>query len=340
MYVQATTYRAIEMKVKLNALLIMTLAAITASAQPNPGAPRPNPAMPPGLMRGMGSNEPPAKMPDTETLSYFIGMSVAHSIKKQDLNVNVDTIAAAIKDILGDKPTRFNEAQFATIQRELSGALRAKMMAERQAQQEKLEKEGVENKTKGDAFLAKNANEPGIKTLTNGLQYKVIKEGDGVTPGAHDNVVMKYKGSLIDGTVFDQNEKFPTAVTGRTIKGWSEVMQHMKVGSEWQVFIPPDQAYGLHPNSPKIPPNSVLIFDMTLLSDTPPATPVGAQAAGHPVSITPSATPGGPPSPSSSTPVVSGQIIKVPSAEELKNGAKIEVITNAPQPVGCLSVTL
>src|SRR5580692_4527685 len=101
------------MKVKLNALLITTLVALTAAAQPNnPAPPRPNPAMPPGLMRGMASNEPPAKMPDTETLSYFIGMSVAHSIKKQELNVNVDTIATAIRDVIGDKPTRFNEAQF------------------------------------------------------------------------------------------------------------------------------------------------------------------------------------------------------------------------------------
>jgi FKBP-type peptidyl-prolyl cis-trans isomerase len=322
------------MNVKLNTLLITALVAINASAQPNnnTSSPRPNPQMPPGLARGMApANEPPPKMPDTETLSYFIGMSVGHSIKKQELSVNVETIAAAIMDVISNKPTRFNEGQFAAIQRELSGALRAKAMAERQVQQEKMEKEGAENKAKGDAFLAKNATEPGIKPLINGIQYKVIKEGDGVIPGPHDNVIMKYKGSLIDGTVFDQNEKgFPTAVTGRTIKGWSEVMQRMKVGSEWQVFLPPDQAYGLHPSSPRIPPNSVLIFDMELVSDTPAAPPSGGQAPGHSVSITPGATPGGPPAPSSSTPVVSGQIIKVPSAEELKHGAKIEVITNAP----------
>jgi len=320
-----------EMKVKLNALLIVTLAALNAAAQPNnPSGPRLNPAMPPGLMKGMGSNEPPAKMPDTETLSYYIGMSVGHSIKKQDLSVNIETIAAAIRDVISNQPTRFNDAQFSTISRELSGALRAKAAADRQAQQEKIEKEGAENKAKGDAFLAKNASEPGIKILTNGIQYKVIKEGDGATPGPHDNVTLKYKGTLIDGTMFDQNDKFPTMVTGRTIKGWSEVMQNMKVGSEWQVFIPPDQAYGLRSPTPKIPPNAVLIFDMELLSDTPPAPPSASPTAGHPVSITPSATPGGPPSPSSSTPVVSGQIIKVPSAEELKHGAKIEVITNPP----------
>jgi FKBP-type peptidyl-prolyl cis-trans isomerase FklB len=285
--------------------------------------------MPSGMMRGAPANEPPAKMPDKDTLSYFIGMSVGRSIKKQDLPVDVDTLAAAIRDVLANKPTRFNDSQFAAINKELSGALRAKAMEERKVMQEKLEKEGVENKVKGDAFLAKNMTEPGIKTLTNGIQYKVIKDGNGAIPGAHDNVTMKYKGSLIDGTVFDQNERFATAVTGRTIRGWTEVMQHMKVGSEWEVFIPGDQAYGLHSPTPKIPPNSVLIFDMELLADAPSTSAPGMQVAARPVSVTPGAvpgaSPGGPP-----MPVVSGQIIKVPSAEDLKKGAKIEVITNAP----------
>ena len=138
-------------------------------------------------------------------------------------------------------------------------------------------------------------------------------------PGPHDNVTVSYKGSLIDGTVFDQRDKFPTRVTGQTIPGWSQVLQLMKVGSKWQVFIPAELGYGTRGAPPKIAPNAVLIFDMELLSDAPPT-----------VASTPTSSSGGPPSPPSSTPVVSGQIIKVPSAEELKNGAKIEVITNVP----------
>jgi FKBP-type peptidyl-prolyl cis-trans isomerase FklB len=318
------------MKLRLDVLLMTTLTALSAVAQPNnPAQARPNPQMPSGMMRGAPANEPPPKMPDKDTLSYFIGMSVGHSIKKQDLPVDVDTIAAAMRDVLADKPTRFNDSQYMAIQKELSGALRAKAMEERKVMQEKLEKEGAENKVKGDAFLAKNLTEPGIKTLANGIQYKVIKEGDGAIPGAHDNVTMKYKGSLIDGTVFDHNDRFATAVTGRTIRGWTEVMQHMKVGSEWEVFIPGDQAYGLRSPTPKIPPNAVLVFDMELLADAPSTSAPGMQVAARPVSVTPGAVPntapGGPP-----TPVVSGQIIKVPSAEGLKKGEKIEVITNAP----------
>jgi hypothetical protein len=198
--------------------------------------------------------------------------------------------------------------------------------AKRQADQAKLEKEGAENKIKADAFLANNAKQPDIKMLTNGIQYKIVREGTGTFPGPKDNVTVAYKGSLIDGTVFDQNEKFSTAVTGRTIKGWSEVLQKMRVGSKWQVFIPPDQAYGLRGSPPKIAPNSALIFDMELLSDTPAlaAAAVAAVTTNRPANAAPKA-----PSPGGAT-AVSGQIIKVPSAEELKNGAKIEVITNPP----------
>jgi FKBP-type peptidyl-prolyl cis-trans isomerase FklB len=233
-------------------------------------------------------------------------------------NVNIDTIASAIKDILTDKQPRFSDAEYREIGQQLNGAMQAKRMEMRKVEQEKMEKEGAENKAKGEAFLAKNAGEPGIKSLPNGLQYKVLQDGTGAMPGPKDSVTVKYTGTTMDGAVFDQNDKFATQVTGRTIKGWSEVLPLMKVGSRWQVFIPADMAYGTRGYPPKIAPNAVLIFDMELLSDTPaPVAPM----------IKPTAA-GAPPSPS--TPVVSGQIIKVPSAEELKNGAKIEVITNPP----------
>jgi FKBP-type peptidyl-prolyl cis-trans isomerase FklB len=336
-------------KVKLNALMFTTLVALSAVAQPpsptqpttpaqqgNPFTPHPTPGMPPGLMKGNGPKEPPPEMPDKDTLSYFIGMSVGNSIKRQDLSVDIDTIAAGIRDVVSSNHTRLTDTQYATVQKQLSGALRAKQSEKRKEEMEKLEKDGAENKAKGDEFLAKNANQPGIKTFTNGIQYKVITDGTGVMPGPHDTVTVAYKGSLIDGTVFDQNDKFTTIVTGRTIKGWSYVLQQMKVGSKWQVFIPADLAYGLRSNSPKIPANSTLIFDMELISNVPAPAQTVAMGSSPGKSAMPmgaptiNATPGGPPSPAASTPVVSGQIIKVPSAEELKKGAKIEVITNAP----------
>jgi len=260
-------------------------------------------------------------MPDKDTLSYFIGMSVANSIKQQDLTVDVDTIAVALRDVLSNRPTRMTDAQFNDVKRQLGGALRAKMAAQRQAEQARIEKEGAINKAKGDAFLAKNATEPGVISLTNGLQYKVIKPGIGAIPGPHDNVIVSYKGSFLDGTVFDQSTNFTTPVSGRVIVGWSQILQMMPVGSRWQLFIPPNLAYGLRGNPPKIPPDTTLIFDLELLVDKPPTIPPMAAA---PPKATPSQAP------ASTTPVVSGQIIKVPSADELKKGAKIEVITNLP----------
>ena len=257
-------------------------------------------------------------MPSKDKLSYAIGMSVGNSIKRDQLDVDVDALATAIKDVLAGRTTQMNDQEYKQTLTQLQQAMRAKMMAER-------EKQMSENKTKGAEFLAKNAKAPGVTSLPNGLQYKVLTEGAGPMPKATDSVVVAYKGSLIDGTVFDKNDHFPTPVTGRTIRGWSEILPLMKSGSKWEVVIPADLGYGVRGFPPKIGPDSVLIFEMELLSIAPapaPATPPPSSATSPP-SPPPSAA-------GSATPVVSGQIIKVPSAEELKKGAKIEVITNVP----------
>jgi FKBP-type peptidyl-prolyl cis-trans isomerase len=259
-------------------------------------------------------------MPDKDKLSYAIGMSIANNIKRDQLELDVDTVAIAMKDVLGGKTTRITEAELKDTMTQFQRAMPGWVAAR--------------NKTKGDEFLAKNKASPGITALPNGLQYKVLKEGSGPTPKTNDTVIVAYKGMLVDGTVFDQNEHFNTPVTGRTIKGWSEILPMMKTGSKWEVTIPSDLAYG--PRGTRgIGPDSVLIFDMELLSIEPP----GSKPAPTPVSNRPPSpaslhSPPGPPSagtpPGSTTPVVSGQIIKVPSADELKKGAKIEVITNPP----------
>jgi FKBP-type peptidyl-prolyl cis-trans isomerase FklB len=273
----------------------------------------------------------PAVMPDKDKLSYAIGFNIASSIKKDELDVDVDTIATAMKDVLAGRPTRVNEKDVKEIMTQFQQAMRAKVSAER-------EKQLTENKVKGEEFLAQNAKVAGVTTLTNGIQYKVLKEGTGDMPKPTDSVIVSYKGSMIDGKVFDQNEHFTTAVTGRTIKGWSAILPMMKTGSKWEVTIPSDLGYGARGFPPKIGPNSVLVFEMELLSITAPAPPTKPgtpprtnvtnsfpnEFAGHPAPAAPPVPPG------LSTPVVSGQIIKVPSKAELDKGAKIEVITNAP----------
>lgn len=264
-------------------------------------------------------------MPDKEKLSYAIGFHFGNQIKRDHLDLDLETLTNALMDVLSDRPAHMKEEEVREIFTQLQKALP--------------EYVGKWNKAKGEEFLAKNAKSPDVKTLPDGLQYKILKEGAGDMPKATDSVIVAYKGSLIDGTEFDHNDHFNTPVTGRTIKGWSEILPLMKTGSKWEVTIPSDLAYGAKA-SPKIPGNSVLVFEMELISIAPPApTPPPAPAAAKvtakpPGAFTNGAPPsakGGPPAPpTSTTPVVSGQIIKVPSAEELKNGAKIEVITNVP----------
>jgi len=170
----------------------------------------------------------------------------------------------------------------------------------RKAEQALLAQENLE---KGKAFLAENKSKEGVKTLPSGLQYKVIHQGSGKIPNASDRVRVHYKGTYLDGKQFDSSyargKPAAFSVTG-VIRGWTEALQLMHVGSKWQLFVPSDLAYGER-GSRSIPANSTLIFDVELLGIEEP------------------------PKPKKAAPVTS-DIIKVPSAAEMKKGAKIEVI--------------
>jgi FKBP-type peptidyl-prolyl cis-trans isomerase FklB len=339
----------IEMKLIHSAFLVATLLALNASAQstpptttnlPPPTLPqnnhpaltpqpnnhpvltpqpnhRPSAQMPPGLARGPAG--PPPPMPDKDKLSYAIGWFWGNQIKRMHVDLDSETTIKALKAVLADQPTSMDEKEVQEILKQMQKALPAKLAAE--------------NKAKGDEFMAKNAKDPAVKTLTNGIQYKVIKEGTGPIPKPTDTVVVAYKGTLVDGTTFDQKTDFTNAVSGRTIKGWTEALLMMHTGSKWEVVIPPDLGYGMRGYPPKIGPDSTLIYEMELIEITAPppapAKPLSQSAGSNPASqrvpsvVSNSAS-------STNTTVVSGQIIKVPSAEDIKKGAKIEVITNVP----------
>ncbi len=139
----------------------------------------------------------------------------------------------------------------------------------RKLQEAKAHSAGEENRKQGESFLAANKSKEGVTTLPDGLQYKVLKEGTGPKPSASDTVTVNYRGTLINGKEFDSSYKrgepasFPL---GNVIKGWTEALQLMPVGSKWQLVIPPDLAYGDHPPSPDIAPGETLIFEVELLS--------------------------------------------------------------------------
>lgn len=233
-----------------------------------------------------------------EKISYSFGQNIANSFKAQDIEVDFDSLFQGIKDGMNNKPSLISEQEA----REVMNAYRTENTARREA---KRKEQAAINLAAGEKFLAENKGKAGVVTLPSGLQYKVVSEGTGEIPKTNDTVTVHYRGTLIDGTEFDSSHKRGQPATfnlGFVIKGWTEALSKMKAGSKWQLFIPPDLAYGEYGQGRNIGPNATLLFDVELLSIQPP----------------PDQTPPG-------TPVTS-DIIKVPSAEELKRGAKIEVI--------------
>jgi FKBP-type peptidyl-prolyl cis-trans isomerase FklB len=228
-----------------------------------------------------------------ERTSYALGMNFGMSLKSQDIDVNIETVRKGIEDALGGKPQLTDVEMRATFDQ-----LRTAMNAKR-------EEKAKANKGIGEKFLAENATKPGVKKTDSGLQYKIIEEGSGEPPKPNDQVSVKYTGKLLDGTVFDstdrnagQPRKF--SVNG-VIPGWREGLQMMRKGAKWELYIPSELAYGERGNQ-SIPGNSVLIFEVELVDIHPVAAP-----------------------PTPQQPVTS-DIIKVPSADELKKGAKIEIL--------------
>lgn len=197
-----------------------------------------------------------------DKLSYSIGMNIGNNFKKQSIDVNTDALIQGIKDVLSGGKTLMTEQEV----NETLMNFQKEMMAKQMAQQKEL---GEKNKKEGEAFLAENKKKEGVKTLPSGLQYKVIKEGNGKTPKITDTVTIHYRGTLIDGTEFDssytrgQPATFP--VKG-VIAGMSEALQLMKVGSKWQLFIPSNLAYGERGAGDDIGPNATLIFEIELVS--------------------------------------------------------------------------
>jgi len=208
------------------------------------------------------TSQPLVLKTDKEKLSYAIGMNIGQSMKKDSLDIDPAILSRAIKDALtGSKPAMTEEEA-----RTIVTAFRTEMVKKQQAEAQKA---GEVNKQAGDKFLAENKTKDGVVTLPSGLQYKVIKQGDGPKPTASDTVVTNYRGTLIDGKEFDSSYKRGQPATfpvGQVIKGWTEALQLMPVGSKWQLYIPSNLAYGDRGAGGDIGPNSTLVFDIELLS--------------------------------------------------------------------------
>jgi FKBP-type peptidyl-prolyl cis-trans isomerase len=232
------------------------------------------------------AEDAPALKTQKEKVSYGLGMDLGTNLKKQEVEVDVDLLTQGLKDALAGGKTLMTQEDVRTALTALQTELRAK-------QQEAAKKLAEKNKQAGEAFLAENKAKEGVVTLPSGLQYKILKAGDGKKPTADDTVECQYRGTLLDGTEFDSSYKRNQPATFKVkgvIPGWTEALQLMPVGSKWQLFIPSNLAYGERGAGRDIGPNSTLIFEVELLSikEPAPAKPAAEGAkgtekpAGHP----------------------------------------------------------
>ena len=197
-----------------------------------------------------------------DKVSYSIGMDIGNNLKRQSIDINTDILSQGLKDSYSGSKPLMTEKEM----RETLISFQKGMMEKRMAKMKEL---GEKNKKEGEAFLAANKKKKGVVTTASGLQYKIITEGKGKKPKADDTVTVNYKGTLIDGTVFDSSYKRGQSATfpvKGVIPGWTEALQLMPVGSKWELFIPSNLAYGERGAGNVIGPDATLIFEVELLS--------------------------------------------------------------------------
>ena len=192
--------------------------------------------------------------------SYSFGVDFAKRLKQQGIDLDIPALNRGIKDQASGGKLAFEEGEMNQFKAEYTEQLRAQLIKEQEAL-------AAKNLEAGKQFLAENAKKEGVVTTASGLQYKVIKSGDGPSPGPDDTVTTHYRGTLIDGREFDssysrgQPASFPV---GGVIKGWTEALQLMKVGDKWELYIPSDLAYGPAARSELIQPDSTLILELEM----------------------------------------------------------------------------
>ncbi len=206
-----------------------------------------------------------------DKVSYSIGADIGNNLKRSDLDLNPAFLTQGIKDAFTGKTVLTEEEMKATLQT-FQTEMQAKMMAKQKAAAEK-------NKADSEKFLEENKKKEGIVTTPSGLQYKILKAGEGAKPKPSDTVSVNYRGTLINGTEFDKSKEPVSFQVEGVIPGWVEALQMMPVGSKWQLFIPPSLAYG-EQAPPMIGPNQALVFEVELLDIKKAEKPAeGADAA-------------------------------------------------------------
>ncbi len=223
------------------------------------------------LVSGAAAQDTTTLTSPEERRSYALGMDLGNQLRKQSVDVDPALFGQGLKDALSGGKTRLTEEQVRAAITELQAEIKQRQVeAGKGSGDDKAELAllAAYNNKAGEAFLAANKTKEGVVSLPSGLQYKVLKAGNGRTPTEADTVECNYRGTLIDGREFDSSYKrnqLATFPVKGVIKGWTEALQLMRVGSKWQLFIPPALGYGQAGAGP-IPPNSTLIFEVELVS--------------------------------------------------------------------------
>jgi len=236
--------------------------APAASPHEAPAAKTPVAAAKTGQAAPAKSAAPATLATEKEKESYALGLNIGSSFHKQGLDLDSPSLLHGMKDALSGATPLLTDAEVEAALKDLRAEVTKK-------QDEEAQKAGEANMKEGEAFLAANKTKDGVVTLPSGLQYKIVTAGTGAKPAKEDTVVCNYRGTFINGTEFDSSYKrgqpaeFPV---GGVIKGWTEALQLMPVGSKWQLFIPPDLAYGKRGAGGAIGPDQTLVFDVELIS--------------------------------------------------------------------------
>jgi FKBP-type peptidyl-prolyl cis-trans isomerase FklB len=248
------------------AALLLSSAYIASAEDATPSA---SPAASPTASPAAGAAAPSSAFKtDKDKVSYSLGVDIGRTLQRLQLDLNEEVLSQGIGDVLGGKPMAMTDQEL----QETLQAFQQKMMQKQQEsmakKQDEMKAVASKNKADGKKFLDDNSKKTGVKSTSSGLQYKVIKEGKGDKPKDLDVVETNYRGTTIDGKEFDSSAKhgstFSFPVNG-VIKGWSEALKLMPVGSKWELYIPSDLAYGDEGYGDDIPPGSTLVFEVELL---------------------------------------------------------------------------
>ena len=275
------------LKNRYRSILALLVIATAVRAEDSKPSASPAASASPSASASAESNQ--SLKDEKDKLSYSVGVDIGRTIQRLNVDLSQGPLTQGILDVLGSHPMALSDDELQQRLQAFQQKLAQKQEEALAQKQQEMKSSAEKNKAEGKKFLDENAKKDGVTTLPDGLQYKVVKQGTGEKPKPTDVVEVNYRGTFIDGKEFDSSEKNGGPVSfpvNEVIKGWSEALTLMPIGSKWQLFIPSDLAYGDEGEGDDIQPGSTLVFDVELLGvkkeEAQPAPTPEANASGTP----------------------------------------------------------